>query len=60
MSICCENDVTLSIVNVTRLYMMDDDMKIKLATKWRHINPCSVLSTNKSLNLTIGYIGIQC
>ena len=39
---------------------MDDNMKIKLATKWCHINLCSDLSTNKSPNLTIGYIDIQC
>ena len=42
-------------------YVIDDVMKIKLATEWRHAGPCPVravsLSTNKSLSLTIGYIG---
>ena len=32
-SISCKNDVTLFIVNVTRLYVIDDVMKIKLATE---------------------------
>ena len=59
-SISSKNDVTLFIVNVTRLYVIDDVMKIKLATEWRHTCPCSDLSTNKSLNLTIGYMGDQC
>ena len=49
-----------SIVNVTRLFVIDDVMKIKLATKWHYASPCSDLSTNKSLNLTIGYIDDQC
>ena len=40
-------------------YVIDDVMKIKLATEWRHIG-CSDLSTNKSLSLTIGYIGEVC
>ena len=41
-------------------YMIDDVMKFKLATEWRHAGPCSDLSTNKSLSLTIGYIGEVC
>ena len=60
MSLSCKNDVTPSIVTVTRLYVIDDGMKIKLATEWRHAGPCSDLSTNKSLNLTSGYICGQC
>ena len=59
-SIRCWKDITPSIANVTRLYMIDDVMKIKLATEWRHANLCSDHSTNKSLKLTIGYIGDQC
>ena len=38
--ISCKNDVTLSFVNVTRLYLIDSVMKIKLATKCRHASPC--------------------
>ena len=52
MSIICKKDVKPSVVNVTRQYTIDKIMKIKLATEWRL---CSDLSTNKSLNLTIGY-----
>ena len=32
MSISCKNDVTSSIVSITRLYVIEDIMKIKLAT----------------------------
>ena len=49
-----------SSVNVTRLYVIDDIMKIKLATEWHYVSPCSDLSTNKSLDLTIGYTGEVC
>ena len=35
MSSSCESDVTPSIV-------IDDVMKIKLATEWRHVGPCPV------------------
>ena len=55
-----KNNVTPSVVNVTRLYVIDDNMKIKLAGELHHASPCSDLSINKSLNLTIGYIGDQC
>ena len=51
---------TASIVNISRLYVIDDVMKIKLAKECHHTSPCCDLSTNKSLNLTIGYIGDQC
>ena len=40
-------------------YMIFDIIKIKLATKWRH-GPCSDLSTNNSLGLTIGYMDEVC
>ena len=40
--------------------MIDDVMKIKLMTEGSHASMCSDLSTNKSLNLMIGYIGNQC
>ena len=33
MSISCKNDVTPSIFTVTQLYVIDDVMKIKLATE---------------------------
>ena len=39
------------------LYVIDDVMEMKLATEWRHASPCKDLSNNKSLNLSIGYIG---
>ena len=57
MFISCKNDFTSAIVNVIGLYVIDDVMKIKLWTEWSQASPCSDLSTNKSLNLTIGYIG---
>ena len=41
-------------------HIIDDVMKFKLATEWRHAGPSSDLSTNKSLSLTIGYIGEVC
>ena len=60
----CKNNVTLSTFNVTMPYVIDDVMKIKLATKWHHAShvssPCCDLSTDKSLNLTIGYLGEVC
>ena len=37
-----KNDVTPSIVNVTMRYIIDDVMKFKLATEWRHAGPCCV------------------
>ena len=43
----CKNDLTPSIVNVIRLYVIYGVMKIKLAT-----STCSDLSSNESLNLT--------
>ena len=49
-----------SIVDVSMPYVIDDIMKIKLATEWRHTSPYSDLSTNKSLSLTIDYIGDVC
>ena len=42
MSINCKNGVAQYIVNVTRLYVIDDVMKIKLATEWHHASPCQV------------------
>ena len=42
-----KNNITPSIVKVTRLYMIDAVMKIILATERRQASPCSVLSTNK-------------
>ena len=62
MSTSFKNEVTPSIVNVTRLYVIDDVMK----SNWRSndvtsvSSSCSDLSNNKSLNLTIGYISDQC
>ena len=38
----CKNDFTQSIVNDTMPYVIDDVMKIKLATKWRDTGPCQV------------------
>ena len=66
-TISCKNNVTQSITNVTRLYVIDDVIK----SNWRSNDvmadsaqtvpsQCSDLSTNKSLNLSIGYIGDQC
>ena len=53
-----------SVVNVTMGYVIDDVMRIKLATEWSQAGPfpslCSDLSANKSLSLTIGYIGEVC
>ena len=34
-----KNDVTPPIVNVTMPYVIDDVMKIKLATEWLHAGP---------------------
>ena len=48
-SISCKNVVAPSFAKVTRLYLIDDIIKNKLAPKWRHASPCSDLSTNKSL-----------
>ena len=39
--------------------MIYDIIKIKLASKYCQASPCSDLSTKKSLNLTIGYLGNQ-
>ena len=58
-SFSCKNDAKLSNVNITRLYVIGDVIKIKLMSEWCHTSPCSD-STNKSLNFTIGYIGDQC
>ena len=67
MSNSCKDDITPSIiVNVIMPYVIDDVMKIKLVIELRHASPdsmpspCSDLSTNKSLSLTIGYIGEMC
>ena len=54
MSVSCKHNVALSIVNTAMLYVMDDVMKIKLAADCHNASACSDLSTNKSLNLTIG------
>ena len=40
--------------------MIDDVMKVKITSRQSVLSPCSDLSTNKSLNLTISYIGDQC
>ena len=40
--------------------MIDYVMETKLVTEWRQANPRSDLLTNKSLSLTIGYIGEVC
>ena len=52
-----------SIVNVAMPYVIDDVMKIQTGNRMtsRQSMPClcSDLSTNKSLSLTIGYIGEQ-
>ena len=56
----CENHVTTSIVNVTMPYVLNDVMKIKLATKWRHAGPCPVRAViYQPINhrVTIAYIG---
>ena len=34
-TISYKNNITPSIINATRLYVIDDLMKIKQATKWR-------------------------
>ena len=64
MSNSCKNDVTPSIVNFTMPYVIDDVIKIQTGdrmTSPRSVHcPCSDLSTNKSLSLTIGYIGAVC
>ena len=64
MSSSCKNDVTQSIVNITLPYVIDDDMKIQTGDRMTShrsvLSPCSDLSTNKSLSLTIGYIGEVC
>ena len=67
MSYSYKNDTKLSIVNHTWPNVIDDVMKIKLTTECRHASCCPVcalacsdLSINKSLNLTIGYIGEVC
>ena len=36
------------------MVVTEEIINIKLAAKWHHISPCSDLTTNKSLNLTIG------
>ena len=41
-------------------YVIGDIIKIKLATDWRHASPCTDLSTNSSLGLTIGYMDEVC
>ena len=41
-TLSCEYDATPSITNVTRLNVMDDFMKIKLAAKWRLASLCPV------------------
>ena len=41
MSVSCKNDVTSSVINVTRLYIIDVDMNIKLAIELRQASPWS-------------------
>ena len=55
-----KNEVTPFIVNVTRLYMIADIMKIKLVIECCHAISCSDISTNNSPNFTIGFIDNQC
>ena len=45
-SISFKNGGTPSKLNITRLYVIDDVMKIKMAAKWHHAGLCSDLSTN--------------
>ena len=54
--ICFERQLAVkTTVNIARLYVIDDVMKIKLASKWRPASPSTDLSPNISLNLAIEY-----
>ena len=50
MYIGWKNDIMPCIINVIRLYVIDNVIKLKLASKWRQASPHSDISTNKSLN----------